>query len=78
MKDNLHLTKGARILNLRGFKDVGNRRIVILNCMEHWTDEDEDGFINEETEDASFYLESNDIDKLISKLTDAKAYLNGG
>ena len=83
MKDQLHIVKGNRIINIRGTVGLKNEPQVLITVTEDWHsrpiyDEDEDDFFDEEdeSESASFYLEPDDIDAIILKLKEAKEYLN--
>jgi len=74
IENQLHIKRDSRILNVRGFVNM-NIPHVMLNVMENWQPMDE--YEDEEHEDATFYLTSDDIDKLIDKLREGKAFLNG-
>jgi hypothetical protein len=74
LKEQLTLKNGARLLNVRGVKNMDMPH-VMLNVIENWQPMDE--FEDEEIDDATYYLTSDDIDKLIDKLREGKAFLNG-
>lgn len=67
MKTQLHIKRGFRIFNIRGYNDYCNGKpTVLLTCI--IDDEDDE-------QDASFYLKLEDIDPIIEKLKEAKEFL---
>lgn len=76
-KNKLHLRQanGSRILEIRGriIKD----REVVINCTEHWEAEDPN-YGSDERHDAAYFVNIEDIDKIITTLEEAKIFLNGG
>lgn len=74
----LHISRGARTLNIKGFIDVTKKPTATVTCIEQW---DNDGTgLYEESDDnqwATFYLREEDIDPIISKLLEIKGFLNG-
>lgn len=71
----LFINKGSRKLSIRGFEGVNKKPCVIINCMEYWEPCDDDGFEDAEENDATFYLNEDDIDLIIEKMKEAKAYI---
>jgi hypothetical protein len=74
MKEQLNLKRGSRTLNVRGVMNM-EMPSVIIECIEHWEPDDEFG--SPEHDDASYYVTTNEIDMLIEKLREGKAFLNG-
>lgn len=68
----LNLKQENRSLSIR-LRSLPKKE-VILNCHNFWESDDPD-FGEDETDDASYYLSIEDIDKLISKLKEAKEFL---
>ena len=77
MKEQLHLTKGSRILNIRGHLDyITKKPKVLINCIEDYADTiDLDGSWVEEPEDATYYPTIEEIDLIIEKLKEAKEFM---
>lgn len=76
MEEQLHLKTGSRTLNVRGVKNMDMPH-VIISCIEEWQPDSDDGFGDAEIDDASYYLTTKEIDMLIDKLREGKAFLNG-
>lgn len=79
MEKQLHIKRGSRTLNVKGYVSHQEKPTVTISCIETW--DDDGSALYQETEDnqwATFYLQENDIDVLIEKLNEAKAFLNGG
>lgn len=74
-KEQLHLKRGSRILNIRG-RHIVNKPEILINCMEYWEPTDED-YGSAEENDATYFPTANEIDEIIKALTEAKAFLNG-
>lgn len=77
-KEQLHISRGARTLNIKGFDGLKKEPTATITCIEQW-DNDGDG-LYDETEDnqwATFYLRVEDIDPIITKLLEIKGFLNG-
>ncbi len=73
MKEQLHIKRDCRTLNLRG-NTLHKKNYVIISCTEHWESDDSD-FGEDEHDHASFFLTSDDIDQLIKKLKEAKEFI---
>ena len=74
MEKQLHIKRGSRTLNIRGYTRL-KKKYVVINCMEYWESDDED-LGEDEEENAYFYLKPEDIDPIIEKLKEAKEFLN--
>ena len=68
----LHLKQENRSLNISSRSEP--EKIIILNCYNYLKSDDQ-AFAEDETDDASYYLSIEDIDKLLSKLKEAKEFL---
>lgn len=77
-KEQLHISRGARTLNIKGFDGLKKEPTATITVIEQW-DNDGDG-LYDETDDnqwATFYLRAEDIDPIITKLLEIKGFLNG-
>ena len=78
MKDPefLHINHGSRTLNIRSYIGINKKPVSKIECIEDW---DNDGDFYEDSDDnqwATFYLNVEDIDKIIEKLKEVKEFLN--
>ncbi len=74
---SLHIKRGVRTLNIKGYNDHKNRPVATITCVESW-DDDGSG-LYEDTDDnqwATFYLKESDIDAAIDKLKELKQFLS--
>lgn len=77
MKEQLHLKRGFRTLNIRGHLDYMTKKpTVLITCMEDCADTiGLDGEWVEEHEDATYYPTIDELDLIIEKLKEAKEFL---
>jgi hypothetical protein len=70
----LKQAEGSRILTLKA-RELKHREVIIM-CEENW-ESDDPNFGSPEYSEAGYFLRENEIDELISKLKEAKRFLNG-
>lgn len=77
-KEPLHISRGARTLNIKGFAGLKKEPTATVTCVEQW-DDDGTGIYDESDDNqwATFYLRVEDIDPIINKLLEIKCFLNG-